>query len=373
MDRHFVSSHRPLNNPSNSYLGRVQILRFFAAFAVLLAHLQHEVAERIMPWKSFYLFSAIDGGIGVDLFFVISGFIMYHISGQSFGSTAAAKTFIVRRFLRVAPLYYVATFLMLVAATVLSKHIDRDAITTQSIVASFLFLPIPNGVGETVPILKLGWTLNFEVYFYAVFALALAFPKRLGLGVLFTILVGMIVAAAIFPHRLPMLDFWGQLIVVEFLAGIGLAFVFRGGRRTSAWQSIVLIVGGLALAAAFRHFGFSQFVPRVLFHGLPATFIVAGCVFWRSPPSQRPIARALQFCGDASYALYLSHPFSIRGATIVWSAIGAPASPWLFIAFTSVCALATAVFVHIGIEKPIDNFFKRRRVEKTARAVPANG
>ena len=351
---HMTDKHRP----TTSYLGRVQALRFFAAFAVLVGHLQHEVLIRVMPGVPFRTFTAIDGGIGVDMFFVISGFIMYYISGDAFGQPGEWRRFASRRFLRIAPLYYVATLSMLAAAAMFAKYVDSDAIGVIPAVASFFFLPLPNAAGAMAPVLKLGWTLNYEAYFYAIFALALLFPKRMGLTVLFGVLIGMIALARLLPGQLPMLDFWGQPIVLEFVAGILLAMAYRRGWRIGTGQALALIAGGLLLTVAQRYFELNPYTTRAVFQGIPAALVVAGVVLWRAPETRGATMRALEFGGDASYALYLSHPFSIRAATIVWVLIGGPASPWLFIAFTTLCALAAAALVHVGIEKPMDHVFR---------------
>lgn len=347
-----------MSAPAKGHLGRVQALRFFAAFAVLIGHLQHEVSTRLMPGVPFSEFTAIDGGIGVDMFFVISGFIMYYISGEGFGRPGEWRRFASRRFLRIAPLYYVATLLMLVAAAVFTSHIDSDAIGVGPAIASFFFLPVPNGAGTVVPVLKLGWTLNYEAYFYALFTFALIFPKRIGLIVLFGLLLGIVGLAAILPGRLPMLDFWGQPIVLEFAAGMLLAMVYRRGWRIGTGQAFALIVGGLLLTMMLRYFELNPYTTRAVFQGIPAALIVAGVVLWRAPETRSATMRALEFGGDASYALYLSHPFSIRAATIAWGLIDGPPSPWLFIAFTMVCALIAAALVHIGIEKPLDRMLR---------------
>ena len=348
-----------MNGTEKEHLNRVQALRFFAAFAVLVGHLQHEVAARLMPGVPFKEFTAIDGGIGVDMFFVISGFIMYYISGDGFGRLGEWRRFAIRRFLRVAPLYYVATILMLVAAAVFTEHIDGDAIGIGPAIASFAFLPMANGAGEVVPSLKLGWTLNYEAYFYAIFALALVFPKRFGLIALFGILFGLVGLAQALPGMATVVDFWGQPIVLEFAAGVTLAMVYRRGWRISAGQALIVIAAGLALTMALRHLGVNSYATRAVVQGIPAALVVCGVVLWRGPMSTNSLARSLEFGGNASYALYLSHPFSIRATTILWGMLGAPQSPWLFICFTAVFAVCAAALVHLGIEMPLDRLLQR--------------
>ena len=210
--------------PAN-YLGRVQALRFFAAFAVLVGHLQHEIVTRLMPDVPFRRFTLIDGGFGVDIFFLISGFIMFHIAADEFGRPGAARAFIVRRFLRIAPLYYLATLLVVAMAALLSGAVSGE-MSPSHVISSLLFLPHANLDGTMVPLLKLGWTLNFEVYFYTLFAIALLMPRRTGLAALTLSLTGVVAAATLWPGRSLLLDFWGNSIVFEFLGGIVIAVLY---------------------------------------------------------------------------------------------------------------------------------------------------
>ncbi|WP_068072768.1 acyltransferase family protein [Novosphingobium lentum] len=351
-----------------THLGRIQALRFFASFAVLFAHLQREVGENLMPGVRFARFTLIDGGIGVDIFFVISGFIMYYIAGDDFGGGARASLqFIRRRLMRVAPLYFGATVLVLLVALTSGEVVASGPLTVVQTVASFLFIPWPNAFGQVVPILKLGWALNLQVYFYVVFAIALAWPRRTGLALLCVILVLMMAAARMVSGVPLAVVFWGQGMVAEFLAGIAIAIAYRHGWRAGYWQGWLLVLGGLTLAAGLRASGLAGHVDRAVFAGIPAALIFAGVA---GQPSREAagrwrgwLDRAQGRAGDASYALYLSHPFSIRAATLLWPRLGLPDAPWLFIVGVMLVAIAVSLAINRWIERPLDVWLRQWRAQ----------
>ncbi|UAK23393.1 acyltransferase family protein [Sphingomonas nostoxanthinifaciens] len=347
-------------------LGRLQVLRFVAAFAVLIAHLDHEVVDKLGVEPAFSIRRWIDGGIGVDMFFFISGFIMYSISARQFGTPGASRMFAERRFLRVAPLYYLATVMMLLAAHAFAGNVQSHPQGPAQVIASFLFIPWTNGEGQVTPILKLGWTLNYEAFFYACFALALVFPRRLGTALLFAGLVLLIGVAHLFPGRAVALDFWGNDIILEFLGGICVAMLARADIRLGKGPAWALVVLGVVLAVTFRQAGLAAMLPRFIFGGLPAGLVIGAVALAPGLEGKGWLARALQFGGDASYALYLSHPFSIRAATMLWTRSGLT-SPTLFLLFTALCALAVAAGLHLFVERPLSRVFKR---EVPPRAAP---
>ncbi|WP_288484099.1 acyltransferase, partial [uncultured Novosphingobium sp.] len=199
-----------------TYLDGIQILRFVAALAVVLAHIQHEIVKSGL-FTNFRPFDLIDGGFGVDIFFVISGFIMLHVSKDKFGKSGASVDFIIRRFLRIAPLYYIATILTLVAILLIDGVLINKTITLVHMLGSFSFFPTQSSTGDIAPILKLGWTLNFEFFFYAIFSLSMIFRLRAGLLFLTFALTAIVLIANCVPHPPAWLSFWGQSLVFEFL------------------------------------------------------------------------------------------------------------------------------------------------------------
>lgn len=343
---------------SGSYLGRVQILRFYAATAVLFAHLQHEALAALPGAADFHPFWLIDGGFGVDLFFVISGFIMYHVSAGKFGRSGAAREFLVRRYLRIAPLYYLATVLMLMATFTFSGAVSISKPDLGHVAASFLFFPSLNELGQPVPVLKLGWTLNFEAYFYVVFALALAFGRKAGLLVLTLVLGTVLLLAQVLPHPPVAIAFWGQSLVLEFLGGIGVAVLYARGVRVSRGMAWAVIAGSLLLLAALRLGGMMSYLPRGIYAGVPAWLIVTAVVAAPFDERHGTLKRFLVAGGEASYAIYVIHPFGIRAGALIWDRLALPAQPWLYVVLLMVVVIGCAFAVNLLVERPLDRWLR---------------
>ncbi|PZN94338.1 MAG: acyltransferase, partial [Hyphomicrobiales bacterium] len=156
----------------------MQVLRAIAAFMVAVHHIQADAAvvapqgglspvwRDILPWMA-----------GVDIFFVISGFIMVHASGELFGRPGATRLFLERRIARIVPLYWAATTLFLLIGYVVPAALNSGAPDLGQIMASYLFWPAVSTQGLVQPVYSLGWTLNYEMLFYVLFAAALVLPR----------------------------------------------------------------------------------------------------------------------------------------------------------------------------------------------------
>jgi peptidoglycan/LPS O-acetylase OafA/YrhL len=339
-----------MSSPASQRLYGLQILRFFAAFAVLLEHVLHEALSfGITPNGMIATLEPVDFGVGVDVFFVISGFIMLHISADKFGRPGAASDFLLRRIVRLVPLYWLFTLAMLAAMLLLPGQLAHTRLDPAHIVASFGFIPWLDSTGIAHPILGLGWTLNYEMYFYVVFAVVLLLPLRAGLGTLAGLFVLLVAAHLAVPPDAVQLTVWTDPIILEFLFGIGLALLVRRGLVLPGWLPPLLLFTGIA------GLGFGQLVAiggpfeRMLTAGVPAALVVAGTVFSRTR-EPGPFGRALVLGGDASYVLYLSHPFSINVVILGWQKLHVDA-PWLFVATCIVVALGVALSLHLLLER----------------------
>ncbi len=348
------------------YLRNVQILRLLAALMVLLAHLEHETADhRIagmggvvdptgMAWQS-----------GVDVFFVISGFIMFHLTAEHFATPGYPWEFLKRRLVRVAPLYWIFTTLMVVAIAVFPGRVRHLDATPLRIAASYLFIPTLRADGVGVPVLALGWTLNYEMVFYATYALALLAPRRIGLTLLACGFALLAALSAAIPADLDALQFWSHPIILEFLFGIGLAVLFRQRRHElSPAIALLIVVAGFAFLAlsspiltAPRPLSDRQ-LARPFLAGLPALMIAAGLVL--GPTIGGRIGRALARGGDASYAIYLSHPFALNLLAIAWTRGHLPPNGWLYLTAGFIACIGAGWATHMWIEAPLLSLLRRR-------------
>ncbi|MGN5376034.1 acyltransferase family protein [Sphingomonas hankookensis] len=283
-------------------------MRFFAALLVVIGHTQHALLERLGAAAGRYAFVPLDWGLGVDVFFVISGFVMYYLMHDRFAQAGATATFLRRRVVRVVPMYWLFTTLVL-AVGLATGAVD---LPWTNILFSYLFLPGPVCGEYCFPVFTLGWTINYEMLFYALFAIALGFPRRIGVAVVVGLIAGLIVMGQAVPVSWSMLHFWGYPIIGEFLFGIGLAAGFLRGWRVSRGAGWALVAAGLVLATVSYQLDLYDHIWRLWTGGIPAALILGGAVFGLEPRGAHGRWLAvLVVGGDASYALYLSHPVTI--------------------------------------------------------------
>jgi len=280
------------------------------------------------------------GASGVDLFFVISGFIMVAITMRS---DATPGRFFCMRLIRIVPLYWLATFVMIGLAA--SGLAPRHPYTTAEIATSLLFVPYAPAV-PALPILENGWTLNYEMFFYALFALWLAAPRHLRLiGLLLTLVVLVVLGRLAGPFAVPVATTYTSGLLLEFAAGALLAWLWlRGGLRLGLVAALSLIALG-CYGIAWTH-------PRlVILAG--AVLIVAGSLHPRICAVESPLLLEL---GNASYSLYLTHQFLIDAVVPRWPRLFAQPS-WLSTVLYMACILllstVTAWLCYRFIERPL--------------------
>ena len=266
-------------------LKSIQVMRAIAALSVVLFHL------------GIYGFS--NGAAGVDIFFVISGFIM---GATSLKLPAAA--FVSKRLVRIVPLYWIATLLMCAGSLVpgLFAKFQFDA---ASLLKSLFFIPYFDASGNVWPLLVPGWTLNYEMLFYLIFTVGLLVSRPV--LVCHVVIVSLVIAGLVFSPQSAPLRFWTDPILLEFLAGLLIATRFGTlGARTGA----VLLAAGALFFVVSTFYATAQ-MPRILMWGAPAVLVVSGAVALeraRKWPDIKPLERI----GDASYSLYLLHGFVIN-------------------------------------------------------------
>jgi peptidoglycan/LPS O-acetylase OafA/YrhL len=340
----------------------IQFLRAGAALAVAVMHYQMD-AQRAGLSDGLPFFFRM-GNAGVDVFFVISGFVMVYSSQALFGTTRGPFKFFLRRVARIVPIYWIITSIYIAMAVAIPAF--GKGYSPSSIAGSCLFIPVERVSGVVEPVVGQGWTLNYEMLFYAIFAIAIVARPRIAVAAVALALAVLVVAGRIFTLPLPF-SFWASDIVLEFVFGAALGLL-RGLRipKAAGW---VLIAGGVALTVIVTQALDYVSGPRCILFGLPAALIVAGASFPDFSPNRRRWA-ALTLLGSASYALYLSHSFANRAVLIVATAFGLkPASaPYLYLSAAILGAVALAVALHLLIERPINTSLKRlvRRYEPAA-------
>jgi exopolysaccharide production protein ExoZ len=347
-----LPDRRDADPPQTVRLGAIQALRAWAAIGVVIGHALFEADANFGIERSHLRWTA-----GTHLFFVISGFIMAYTNADAFGRDGTAWHFLVRRFRRIVPLYWLFTTLVL--ATLLAGHSLRSTfLDWPNVAASYLFWPAAQSDGAVRPLLSVGWTMN-----YAMFAAVLLLPRERALLVLTAIMLALVGAHAWIPDSWIAAKFWSDPIILEFLAGVFLGYLFTLKRDRFADPAAAC---GL-LAIGFAGLFILPTLPlelgalyRLVIYGLPSVLIVGAAALLVPAHLDRRVPGLVLLLGDASYALYLSHRFTLRLTSQATGRLGL-ANPDIQVLIAVIACIAAGVAVHLWIEKPLLRLLQHRR------------
>ncbi len=324
-------------------LDSIQVLRAVAALLVIFCHGAGEIlANHASVSPGVWQFINAKGLFGVDLFFVVSGFVMMHIIADKPTGATAAMRFVSERVLRIVPLYWTTTLLSVFVGLVLPALKHKNAYSVVYVLRSLFFIPSTNpSTGAPEPVLGLGWTLNYEMFFYVLIGLLLVLGVRRVFMAVLALFATLVVLGQVLAPEDIVLRSWTHSIILEFGYGALLAQALRKGWCIGAYARLALLVAGVAgwLVAAPSN---ADFVLRGVVWGLPAMAIFAAATLGRTAPSY---PRSLSLIGDASYSLYLTHLFVMRVCSlIVWHL---PVAPVLQIIIFMLVFPAAAIGVSI--------------------------
>ena len=314
----------------------LQLLRAFAALNVVLFH---TIGAAVSYGYETNLISYLEGwgANGVDIFFVISGFVMLY---TQLDNKRTVKDFLILRAIRIVPIYWLLT-LTVTTIYIAAPFLFREMIiSTEWVLASLGFMSTAV-VGKS-PIVYVGWTLEWEMLFYLVFGLSLWFRSwavTLSVTSLALISIALVVS-----------DF----ILLEFLVGLIIALLFKRYGFNS-FGKISLILGGLLLSLSISEEVRELVESRVILWGLPSVLIVYGAV--TTPQVSSKLGKLL---GDASYSIYLIQMLSIPVFYKILSFLNIQLSNDLL---AIACLIATAIggtVMYLLIEKPMTQLIKRR-------------
>lgn len=333
----------------------VQILRFVAAMLVVVMHTTQAISIHVTGQGHGHYWA--NGSAGVDIFFVISGFVMAMSTrtAPSDGPSRlqAAWVFMKRRLLRIAPLYWFYTFLKVALLLSLPGLAVRSSVESGHLAASLFFIPAISPWGLIEPTLPVGWTLNFEMLFYAIFALALASgaPRiRFCLSAFLLIFL----AGRLAPGFVP-LAFYAQSIVFEFILGMCIAHAWLHYRKVSPAMGPLAILAGLVLMFGLGRDAASD---RFLTWGAGAALVVLGAVWLEAWTARIRLAANLSFLGDASYSIYLSHTFVVPAAVLALKQLGVQSS-LVIVPAVGLAVLVSGCMSYLWLERPVTTLLKR--------------
>ena len=325
----------------------IQYLRALAALAVVAFH--------AMQWRG----EGFDvGRAGVDVFFVISGVIMWRITA---GRDVAPLGFLWRRATRVAPLYWVASLLVAGIAAAWPTFLPQVSPDLRHLALSLAFVPHFDPLGRPFPTLPPGWSLIYEAVFYSVFAAALIGPRAWRGRVVVGALTAVIVSGVFL--RDPAYILGANPMLWQFAAGLGLGVALEHRALPSRRWGWALIAAALAIWTVIQSSGVFVELWRPFFWGVPATVLVAGALTLETNGGV-PVWPRLKRLGDSSYAIYLFH---MPAVAVAAHTLGV-SKPWVFIPVAMLAAILAGAAAHRWIETPLLRWARGVGVARVASA-----
>jgi exopolysaccharide production protein ExoZ len=343
---------------STVYVG-VQALRGIAAMLVVMNHVLDMLHDRLAAPAGNFGLEWLPAG--VDIFFAISGFIMVMTTAPYWGRAGQWRSFLVRRCIRIAPLYWICTAAKTAVTLALPGLAVHPHVLLWYVTASFLLIPAWDADHiSTHPILTVGWTLSFEMLFYAFFAVGLALSKRPVKWVI--ALLCLATFAGLFRT-----DNWGACaslldpILLEFIFGMVIGLATLAGKRLPIPVAYAAIVVAGALLW-ISNGGFSNSYSRTLLWGIPGALLLAVALSvehrW-----QNQLAGLPKLLGDASYAIYLTHGFALPAVGIVMAKLHSN-HPMVLVAASILALIVSAtvgIIAHLYLERPLLRFLTAPR------------
>ncbi len=310
---------------------------------------------------------------GVDIFFVISGYVMTYTTAVH---GYDRSTFLIRRLKRVVPLYWTLTIFTAVLLATMSGFASDSRFSWSDLVASFLFIPHYNAGDPAFigPTLKLGWTLNYEMFFYIWFAALIylsALRRTIALTVAFSLIV--LLAQAFHPASAP-LKFWGEPVVLEFLFGcaIGCADLTPTIRRVPRFAWVMLLAAAVITFAVGGAIN-ADLAARVIYRGIPGERLYSRRLASKEHQAGAFAKSRISALSRGCLYSILPRP-SVRHhwAQIVWSRLGLPhqteGSALCFAIIAIAAGMAAGCAVYASVEIPLNRALKARQRSVAAAA-----
>jgi exopolysaccharide production protein ExoZ len=339
-----------MNRTHENKLYSLQYMRAIAAIGVVLVH-----ASTTLEGREGARLLFTPGSYGVDLFFVISGFVMFYTTAEK---AITPAFFFLRRCIRILPIYYILTTLGFALALFAPGLIKAFTAAPNDYLRSLLFVPYFNNFYQDIrPEVQQGWTLNFEMFFYVVFALCLWLKPRIRTwvcaGVFMALaLIGILAApAGVYAKT------YTNPIILEFVFGVIIAHMLMlHESRFAKFALVSLAAACLAVACTFLP-GISH---RVLFAGVPAAAFVSLAILLEQR-GRVPYWPFFVLVGDASYSLYLFHTFVLSALKRVFLRVfdgNLATSQLIFMVVGTVASILVSLVFYRGVEHPITQWLQ---------------
>jgi exopolysaccharide production protein ExoZ len=346
----------------------IQLLRAIAALSVVYVH----CADGIVC-DSF----KTTGRFGVDIFFVISGFVIAYVVSRSEGG---AGNFLIKRVIRIEPMYLLATIAMVFTAVIFPGMIKNNEVSVSGFIKSVLFIPGPENGGS--PVLDQGWTLNYEMLFYVVMFLCVLFVKnKKYLTTACVLILVFIMAILQFGNTDSfILKYYGPSMFLEFIYGIILYHLYTLFEKINSrlpinrWIKMIILISSAILWYGFMIYcdlgNHYLLVSRGIIFGIPAAAVVGSVLFLEKEIDRDN--RAVRFgvdVGEASYVMYLIHCLVIVFfAKAVFKEAAGTNCAFIYeivkIIITVIATITFSMLIHRFIDTPVQRYLKRALIKK---------
>lgn len=339
----------------------IQYLRGFAAMLVVFYHAPGQVATLHADPHWF-----VSGQGGVDIFFVISGFLMYRVT-KARGENLSATRFLRDRIVRIVPLYWLVTSFIAFAVLVAPSHFKSTELTLSHLLLSLGFIPHydPGHPNDIWPLLVPGWTLNYEMFFYVVFAGLISMRWHNRILPAAGLFVALAAAGYFYSGHNPLVLTYTNSLMLEFVFGMAIAAAYEHQAFRPQSLAILLIPAGAIGLFALR--GILPAEMRVFSWGIPGAVIMIGMLAAEPWIAEHKV-RFLEYIGNASYSIYLSHLLTLGVVREVWSHLpvveGSASGTAMYLAASLGTSALVGCIVYRLIEQPMTAAFKRRDRER---------
>lgn len=313
------------------------MLRGIASLSVLFAHESHKLYQNGIFSSDWLTFA----GWGVDIFFMISGFIMMMISKKEINKTK----FIVDRLIRIIPLYWLFTLIALILYVCVPSIVNTSGGHT-GIFQSFILVPIPAG---TKFLVQNGWTLSYEFLFYICFLFALKFKdvnKLLFVSATFLLI-------DLYLFWIQTSNFLSSSIKYEFILG-GSIYLFFYRSKLLALTLLVILLSILLSIFDLGSRALSLF-------SLLSFILVFSLINFESyfSANSSKLIQWLFILGEISYSLYLVHPFTIQFTQLILKKLNV-LSACSFMILATILSLIAGFVCYKWIEVPMTRYLKSK-------------
>jgi peptidoglycan/LPS O-acetylase OafA/YrhL len=344
-------------------LNLLQVYRGIAAVLVVMFHLDEMSAERLNQVTFFNLFQA--GWSGVDYFFVLSGFIMVYVHRSAIGKKNQLKSFLVKRGVRIYPIYWIITLTVLCFFLVIPGFANNKDLSLGKVILSLLLIP-----QNDKPILDVGWTLIYELYFYFLFSIAIWLKPKHSVPILSTWLFVTILhfcKIVKFPDSFFLLNLVFGNMNLEFVLGCLAGYiVIKYNNKLGKYRWILFGIANLGyvilgMLVAWRNIELDRITTFAVLAAL--LIIAATSIDLKDSPK---IPYLLIFLGDASYSIFLTHGPLISASTKILQKanLGKYFDGFFAPALLALFTVVVGCIFYSLIEKPLTVFLRKNIVEK---------